>query len=80
MKLPVEVLAAALLLSASLRAEDLEKPATPPRKGESVIIFLLDNSASLPPLDPDLQRTEAIEKISFFPEGAAVSAHTLRRP
>jgi hypothetical protein len=42
------------------------KPPMLPRKGESVILFLLDNSASLPPLDPQVQRREAIEKIYTF--------------
>jgi len=40
-----------------------------PREGESVILFLLDNSASLPPLDPDTRRRDAIEKIYSFLRG-----------
>ena len=49
------------------------QPQTPnvllPVEGESVILFLLDNSASLPPLDPNTQRREAIEKIYTFLQG-----------
>ena len=40
------------------------------RAGEgSVILFLVDNSASLPPLDPDGKRVEALEKMFAFLEG-----------
>jgi len=49
--------------------EDTNVPAQQPRNGESVILFLLDNSASLPPLDPDTQRRDAIEKIYSFLKG-----------
>jgi len=50
-------------------AEDEVKPLLLPRQGEAVLLFLLDNSASLPPLDPEVQRREAIEKIYTFLEG-----------
>ncbi|MGH9337963.1 MAG: vWA domain-containing protein, partial [Vicinamibacteria bacterium] len=40
-----------------------------PKAGEAVILLILDNSASLPPLDPELQRREAIEKIYAFLRG-----------
>jgi hypothetical protein len=69
MKIRAEVLAVALFLSAAASGEDREKPPMAPRPGEAVILFLLDNSASLPPLDPDLQRREAIEKIYSFLKG-----------
>jgi hypothetical protein len=69
MKFRAEVFAAALLSSALLCGEDREKPPMPPLEGESVILFLLDNSASLPPLDPELQRRDAIEKIYSFLKG-----------
>jgi hypothetical protein len=40
-----------------------------PKEDEAVILLLLDNSASLPPLDPDVQRRDAIEKIYSFLKG-----------
>jgi len=67
--------AATLLLSAALAsailASGAERDLSPlqPREGESVILFLLDNSASLPPLDPDTKRRDAIEKIYSFLKG-----------
>jgi len=39
-------------------------PATGP-----VILFLIDNSASLPPLDPDEKRVAALEKMFSFLQG-----------
>src|SRR3990170_3990178 len=50
-------------------AEDDVRPPLLPKDGEAVLLFLLDNSASLPPLDPEVQRREAIEKIYTFLEG-----------
>lgn len=43
-------------------------PSTLPRDGP-VILFLVDNSASLPPLDPDEKRVAALEKMFSFLEG-----------
>jgi hypothetical protein len=45
--------------------------ATPaaPGKGETVILFLVDNSASLPPLDPEEKRVAALEKMFTFLQG-----------
>ncbi|HLA76707.1 MAG TPA: hypothetical protein VJU18_03900 [Vicinamibacteria bacterium] len=69
----------ALLLSALLAA-----PAAPPAKAPSpsasptspapagntpVILFLIDNSASLPPLDPQEKRVAALEKMFTFLQG-----------
>ena len=65
-------LAVCLLVCSSASAESVEddvKPPLLPKDGESVLVFLLDNSASLPPLDPEVQRREAIEKIYTFLEG-----------
>jgi len=42
--------------------------AAPPGQGP-VILFLVDNSASLPPLDPDEKRVEALEKMFTFLRG-----------
>jgi hypothetical protein len=41
---------------------------TPPPNGP-VILFLVDNSASLPPLDPDEKRVTALEKMFGFLKG-----------
>jgi hypothetical protein len=38
--------------------------------GAPVILFLIDNSASLPPLDPDEKRVAALEKMFTFLKGA----------
>src|SRR5512134_1404908 len=43
---------------------------SPPPPGEGpVILFLLDNSASLPPLDPEEKRVAALEKMFGFVRG-----------
>jgi hypothetical protein len=43
---------------------------SPPPPGEGpVILFLVDNSASLPPLDPKSERTVALEKMFGFLKG-----------
>ena len=49
-----------------------------PSKGP-VILFLVDNSASLPPLDPDEKRVAALEKMFTFLQGPALSADPVRR-
>jgi hypothetical protein len=41
----------------------------PPKAGEPIILFLVDNSASLPPLDPDEKRVAALEKMFTFLQG-----------
>ena len=61
------------LLSAPL-AEPAPTPAAPsptasPVTGAPVILFLIDNSASLPPLDPLEKRVVALEKMFTFLEG-----------
>ena len=62
--------AAFVLCGAVTGAQDGASP-TPmlPSGGDAVILFLLDNSASLPPLDPSTQRREALEKIYGFLQG-----------
>jgi len=69
---PGKFLAACLFVCSSASAEadeDDVKPPLLPKDGEAVLLFLLDNSASLPPLDPELQRRDAIERIYTFLEG-----------
>src|SRR5262245_1659038 len=69
---PGKFLAACLLVCSGAGAanpEDEVKAPLLPKDNEAVILFLLDNSASLPPLDPELQRREAIEKIYGFLAG-----------
>lgn len=56
----------ALLLAAS--PSPAPSPSASPKAGEPVILFLVDNSASLPPLDPDQKRKEALEKMFSFLE------------
>ena len=46
-----------------------ESPFAPARRSGSTILFLLDNSASLPPLDPQEKRVEALEKMFTFLRG-----------
>ncbi len=60
----------ALLLapSPSPGVADATSPGVPAGSGP-VILFLVDNSASLPPLDPDEKRVEALEKIFSFLKG-----------
>ncbi len=69
---PGRFLAACLFVCSYASAEGAEddvKAPLLPRDGEAVLLFLLDNSASLPPLDPEVQRRDAIEKIYTFLEG-----------
>ena len=59
----------ATVLAASPAAAPRPRPAPVlPEKGP-VILFLVDNSASLPPLDPEEQRVAALEKMFTFLEG-----------
>src|SRR5512145_207525 len=66
------MLPALVLLSLLARPAqpDPGAPPTPPPPGEGpVILFLVDNSASLPPLDPDAERVQALEKMFGFLKG-----------
>jgi hypothetical protein len=67
MKLAGTILLFGSFLTATAAADT--KAPLAPNEGEAVILFLLDNSASLPPLDPQVQRREAIEKIYSFLKG-----------
>jgi hypothetical protein len=58
----------ALLAGPALPGEGAPSP-PPPSEGP-VILFLVDNSASLPPLDPDEQRVPALEKMFGFVENS----------
>jgi hypothetical protein len=44
-------------------------PSPPPASEGPVILFLVDNSASLPPLDPNEDRVRALQKMLGFAEG-----------
>ena len=44
-------------------------PSPPPAGEGPVILFLVDNSASLPPLDPKSERVAALEKMFSFVQG-----------
>jgi hypothetical protein len=70
MSLPA--LLTALLLAATPPApKPLPSSTAPPKppQHEPVILFLIDNSASLPPLDPEEQRVQALEKLFTFIQG-----------
>ena len=63
------------------------RPRIPARRRHSalqgagpVILFLIDNSASLPPLDPSEKRVAALEKMFTLPAGPALPAGAVRRP
>src|SRR5687767_10257742 len=63
----------AFLLAAATAATPAKTPATAPSAASDkgpVILFLIDNSASLPPLDPQEQRVSALEKMFTFLQGA----------
>jgi hypothetical protein len=61
-----------LLLAASPTpqpASPTPAPVPPGKPDEPVILFLVDNSASLPPLDPEEKRVAALEKMFTFLQG-----------
>ena len=58
---------AAALAAASPSPAPSPSASVPPN--EPVILFLIDNSASLPPLDPDEKRVEALERMFGFLQG-----------
>jgi hypothetical protein len=61
------LLALALQAGPALPGEGVPSP--PPPGDGPVILFLVDNSASLPPLDPDEKRVTALEKMFGFLKG-----------
>ena len=61
------LLALALQVGPALPGEGVSPP-PPPSEGP-VILFLVDNSASLPPLDPNEKRVVALEKMFAFLQG-----------
>src|SRR5262245_4493204 len=60
--------ALALLLAAATGPSPAPSPVRSPADGP-VILFLIDNSASLPPLDPEEKRVAALEKMFTFLQG-----------
>ena len=56
------------LLVAAASPTPSPAPASPSKVGP-VVLFLVDNSASLPPLDPDEKRVDALERVFTFLEG-----------
>src|SRR5688572_619057 len=77
MSLMMSLFALFLLASPAPRPASPGAPAKPEASPSSaaeapsgpVILFLIDNSASLPPLDPEEKRVEALEKIFTFLKG-----------
>jgi hypothetical protein len=73
--MPLPSAAAAFLLalatssSAPSAAPRIATAVASPAKPEPVILFLIDNSASLPPLDPQEKRVAALEKMFTFLQG-----------
>jgi hypothetical protein len=67
------LLGAAAAISASSPASPAASSAPSPvasgEKPSPVILFLIDNSASLPPLDPQEKRVAALEKMFTFLQG-----------
>jgi hypothetical protein len=59
----------ALALQAGPALPGQGAPSPPPPGEGPVILFLVDNSASLPPLDPDEKRVVALEKMFGFLRG-----------
>lgn len=66
--MPVSALLALLLVAAPSPPQPTSPPPGPAPEGR-VILFLIDNSASLPPLDPDEKRVAALEKMFSFLQG-----------
>jgi hypothetical protein len=60
---------AATPVSAPTSSPAATPTASPGRGGEPIILFLIDNSASLPPLDPYEKRVAALEKMFTFLQG-----------
>src|SRR5260221_8304459 len=58
-----------LFLAAGPSPKAAPSPGPTPPAGGTLIFFLIDNSASLPPLDPDEKRVAALEKMFMFLEG-----------
>jgi hypothetical protein len=56
-------------LVVALLATNMPAPSASPRPPGTVILFLVDNSASLPPLDPEEKRVAALEKMFGFLQG-----------
>jgi hypothetical protein len=68
--MPPHLYLSMLLLAAAASPAPAASPSVAPGAAERpVILFLIDNSASLPPLDPDEKRVVALEKMFTFLQG-----------
>jgi hypothetical protein len=70
--MPAALSALALLLLSAATPAPVPSPTPSPLASptaEPVILFLVDNSASLPPLDPEEKRVVALEKMFSFLQG-----------
>lgn len=67
--MPPHLLLSTLLLAAASPAPSPTAPPDTSGANRPVILFLVDNSASLPPLDPDEKRVAALEKMFTFLQG-----------
>jgi len=65
----MQLLAASLALFLAAAGPSATPAAPTASDGSPVIVFLLDNSASLPPLDPGEKRVAALEKMFSFLQG-----------
>src|SRR6185503_10556107 len=63
------VLLTLLLKAPSPSPSPIPSPSPLPSDKGLVILFLIDNSASLPPLDPDEKRVAALERMFTFLQG-----------
>src|SRR5258708_18869461 len=69
-----------LLLMAASPSPKMTPSAAAPAPEGPLILFLIDNSASLPPLDPDDKRVVALERMFTFLKGQRYRLILFGRP